>query len=99
MSIATKQRIAGIISLLCAVSMVFCISRMIPYALGDETAKLKLWFGLMVASLIVSLPASVSYYYFRGKMRTSSNLDRLHIEVDTLSKLDQQHARSKTREL
>ena len=98
MSIATKQHSAGVVSLLCAISMVFCISRMIPYALSDETGKLKLWFGLMVASLVISLPASIFYYYFRGKLRTSSNLDRLHVEVDTLSKLDQQHTRSKTHE-
>lgn len=95
MSVTAKQHIAGIISIFCAAAMVFSISRMMPYGLSGEIGKAKEWFVLLIIFLVIGIVSGIAYYYFRGKSFQDNVLDRMRIEVDTLSGLGQKRMEPK----
>lgn len=84
MNSSTKQTIAGGVDVFCAIVMVFCISRMVPYGLSGDLGKAIGWIVLAVIAFIVSLSAGVAYYYYRGR-KQDQGLERMHIEVDVLA--------------
>lgn len=89
MSSTTKQRVSGILSLLSAIAIVYCISRMIPYGLSGEVGKVKLWFSLLVVALVIGLPSGVTYYFFQRNQTGDRELERQRIEMHTLAVMDQ----------
>ncbi len=72
----TKQQISGIVCLVCAVCIVFCIATMIPYGLGGDVGKVKLYFVFMVLAFLISLPFGVAYYYYRGQAEIAQDRPR-----------------------
>ncbi len=96
MSSVAKQRIAGAISVFGAVGILFCISRMIPYGLGGDTGKVKLWFVLAIGALIISLPFAVAYYYYRAKASSGADIENQRIVMNILSRTGQKSAEPKS---
>ncbi len=96
MNKATKQKILGTICVICAVVMVVCIARMIPYGMAGEVNKVKPYFAVVVVMLIVSLPAAVGYYYYRGgDTAEDKELERMRVEADILSHIGEKAAKPK----
>lgn len=73
---ATKQQVSGVVCLLCAVCIVFCITAMIPYGLVGDIGKVKLYFVCMVLAFIISLPSGVAYYYYRSQVEIAHDRPR-----------------------
>ena len=94
MSSTAKQRISGIVSLLSAIAIVYCISRMIPYGLSGEVAKVKVWFSLLVGALVVVLPSGIAYYFYQRNQKGNGDLERQRIEINTLATMDQKSRES-----
>lgn len=87
MSINAKQYISGSICALCAAGLVTCISRIIPFGLSGNAAKVKLWFWPIIGCFAIGCVSGVLYYYFRAKACT---INPYEIESQTLGKSAQQ---------
>ncbi|MGB4758548.1 MAG: hypothetical protein WBP26_00660 [Candidatus Saccharimonadales bacterium] len=72
----TKQQISGIVCLLCATCIVFCIAAMIPYGLSGDVDKVKFYFVFIVLAFLISLPFGVAYYYYRGQEEAAQDRTR-----------------------
>jgi hypothetical protein len=94
MSVASKRNLSGIICLVCAVFMMFCIARMIPYGLVGEVDKVKFYFVLMIISFVFGLASDLAYDYYRGKV-DESGLERMRAEVAILSRAGRKSSRTK----
>jgi len=92
MTNVAKQNISGIICVGCAVLMVFCIARMIPYGIVGEVGKVKAYFAGMLVGLVFGLPSGVAYYYYRSRSSESGELGRMRIETATLARTAQKPA-------
>lgn len=84
MSIAAKQNFSGVVCLVSAIFMMYCIWRMIPYGMAGEAGKVKLYFTLMIIAFIFSLASGLAYQYYRSK--PNEDVERIRAGVDILAR-------------
>lgn len=96
MSNATKKQISGAGCVLSVVSMTFCIGQMIPPGLSGDIEKVKPHFILLFIALIFGLVFGAAYSYYRGNPTKDEELERMRVEMNTLSFVG---AQKKTKEL
>jgi len=85
-----KRSIFQIVSITGVLVMLYCFARMIPYGITGQISKVKGYFVIAMITLVISLPCSIAYYFYRENAE-DKELARLRIETDTLAQLGQQN--------
>jgi uncharacterized membrane protein len=72
-----KYRASQIAIVVSFAVVAYCLSHMSPF---KEARENQIWFGLLIAAVIISMPFFVAFYYYRARRKNDTN-DTILIET------------------
>jgi hypothetical protein len=83
-STASKYRACQAVFAIGFIATLFCMAHMSPW---DASHHNKVWFGLAIVLVALTIPFALGFYYYRSKLHS---VDTGLIEVQTLSRAGEQ---------
>jgi hypothetical protein len=79
------KKSSGLLSLLSVVGIAFALYRIIPLGMSGSIGQATAYIVLAIVSLVVGIPAAVSYQSQHNEAKTDPELEKMRMEIEMIA--------------